>query len=117
MKSLSKILAALLIAGTAITVMPVMTGCYGGVSGALVIEDVPPPPRAEVVVDRPGFVWIHGRWAYPGDRWVWQPGYYVRERPSAVYVEGRWERRGRGHVWVEGGWRDRGSRTVIRDHR
>lgn len=116
MKSLSKILVALLVSGTAFTVMPAMTGCYG-VEGALIIDNLPPPPRAEVVVYRPGYVWVNGHWAYPGDRWVWQAGYYVRERPSAVYVEGRWERRGRGHVWVEGGWRTRGNTTVIRDRR
>jgi WXXGXW repeat (2 copies) len=116
MKSLSKILAALLVAGTAVTVMPVMTGCYG-VEGALIIEDTPPPPRAEVVISRPGYVWVPGRWTRPGSRWVWQSGYYERDRPGAIYVQGRWERRGRGNVWVEGGWRTRGSTTVIRERR
>lgn len=111
MKSLSKMFAALLVAGTAITAMPVMTGCYGA-EGVLIIEDTPPPPRAEVVVAQPGYVWIHGHWMRSADRWVWQPGYYVRARPDAVYMEGRWERRGRGHVWVEGGWRSRSHVTI-----
>jgi YXWGXW repeat-containing protein len=115
MKSLSKMFAALLVAGTAFTAMPAMTGCYGA-SGALVVTDMPPPPRAEVVVSRPGYTWINGHWTFVGGHWLWQAGYYVRERPNAVYVEGRWERRGRGNVWVEGGWRPRGNVTV-RDRR
>lgn len=115
MKSLRNTLTALLVASAALPVMPAMTGCYA-TGEAYVVDDTPPPPQAEVVVARPGFVWIHGRWTHPGNRWVWRGGSYERERPSAVYVEGRWERRGRGHVWVEGGWRARGNVTV-RDHR
>ena len=106
MKSLRNILAALLAAGAALTAMPAMTGCYAS-EGSYLVEDSPPPSREEVVTIRPGFLWIHGRWMHPGNRWVWQGGYYERERPNAVYVEGRWERRGRGHVWIDGGWRDR----------
>jgi len=113
MKPLSKILAALTVAGAAVTAMPAMTGCYAS-EGVLVIEDTLPPPRAEVVVYRPGFFWVHGRWTHSGNHWLWQPGYYERQRPSSVYVEGRWERRGRGHVWVEGGWRAR-SGVVVRE--
>lgn len=115
MKKLQKSLAALLVAGAALTTIPAMTGCFAS-EGAYVVEDSPPPPREEVVVSRPGFVWIQGRWTHPGNRWAWQGGYYERERPNSVYVAGRWERRGRGHVWVNGGWQARG-RVVVRDHR
>ena len=115
MKPLRNTLVALLVTGAALTTMPAMTGCFAG-EGAYVVEDAPPPAREEVVVSRPGFVWVHGRWSHPGSRWVWQGGYYERERQNQVYVEGRWERRGRGHVWVDGGWRARG-RVVVRDHR
>jgi hypothetical protein len=111
MRSLRKIFAALLVTGAAFTV-PAMTGCYASES-AYVVEDVPPPPRQEVVVYRPGFVWVHGHWTHPGRHWVWRSGYYDRVRSNAVYVEGRWERRGRGHVWIDGGWRARGT-VVIR---
>jgi len=115
MMSLRNTLAALLVAGTALTAMPAMTGCFGS-GEAYIVDDTPPPPQEEVVVARPGFIWVHGRWAHPGNRWVWRGGYYERERPNAVYVEGRWERRGRGHVWVQGGWRARGG-VAVRDHR
>jgi hypothetical protein len=108
-------LTALAISGATVAVMPAMTGCYASDS-AYVVDDTPPSPREEVVVVRPGFVWIHGRWTHPGGRWAWQSGYYERERPNQVYVEGRWERRGRGHVWIDGGWRARNG-VVIRDRR
>jgi hypothetical protein len=107
MNSLRNTLAALAVAGAVFATVPAMTGCYATES-AYVVEDAPPAPREEVVVTRPGFVWIHGHWTHPGRTWVWRGGYYERERPNRVYVEGRWERRGRGHVWVDGGWRNRG---------
>jgi hypothetical protein len=112
MKSLRDMLAALLVAGAALTATA-MTGCYA--SGGYVVEASPPPAREEVVVARPGFFWIHGHWERPGGHWAWRSGYYERERPDHVYVEGRWERRGNGHVWVGGGWRARGH-IVVRDH-
>lgn len=114
MKVLRNILAASLVAGAALTV-PAMTGCYA-TGDAYVVDDAPPVAREEVVVARPGFIWIHGRWDHPNGRWEWRNGYYERERPNMVYVEGRWERRGRGHVWVDGGWRARGTVTVREHH-
>ena len=113
MKSLRDMLAALLVAGAALTA-PAMIGCYAS-GGAYIVDDEPPPPREEVVVSRPGFFWIHGHWERPGGHWAWRSGYYERERPEQVYVEGRWERRNNGHVWVDGGWRARGH-VVVRDH-
>jgi len=112
MNALRQMFGALLVTGTLVTAVPAMTGCYAS-EGAYVVEDSPPPPREEVVVTRPGYVWVHGRWTHPGRHWAWQGGYYERERPSQVYVEGRWEQRGHGHVWVDGGWRARGG-VVIR---
>jgi hypothetical protein len=112
MKTARQLLATLLLTGATFAAVPAMTGCYAS-EGAYVVDDTPPPPREEVVATRPGFVWIHGRWAHPGRRWVWQGGYYERERSNQVYVDGRWEQRGRGNVWVEGGWRARGG-IVIR---
>lgn len=113
MTALRNMLAALLVAGAALTV-PAMTGCYAS-GGAYMVDDEPPAPREEVVVSRPGFIWIHGHWDHPNGRWAWRGGYYERERPNQVYVEGRWERRGTGHVWVNGSWRARGN-VVVRDH-
>ena len=111
MKSLRNMLAALVVAGSAVAALPAMSGCYAS-GGAYVVEDAPPAPREEIVVSRPGYVWIHGRWTHPGRNWVWRGGYYERERADQIYVDGRWERRGRGHVWVDGGWRARAHVTV-----
>jgi hypothetical protein len=112
MTHLRNVFSALVVSAATITAIPAMTGCYAS-EGAYVVEDEPPAPREEVVVSRPGYIWIHGRWAHPGRRWVWQGGYYERDHPDQVYVDGRWERRGRGSVWVAGGWRSRGA-VVIR---
>src|ERR1041384_522148 len=111
MKSLRKMLAAFGVPGPPLAALPAMSGCYAS-GGAYIVEDVPPPARAEVVVARPGYVWIHGHWTHPGRSWVWGSGYYERERANQIYVEGRWERRGRGHVWVDGGWRARANVSV-----
>ena len=88
------------------------TGCYGS-GAAYIAYDQPPPPREEIVVFRPGFVWVHGQWQRDNDRWRWRSGYYERERPGYVFVEGRWERQGNTYVWIDGAWRGRGH-VVIR---
>src|SRR5437899_3899905 len=86
------------------------------------VEDDPPPPRVVVVPEnRPGSVWIEGRWMWSGGQWQWRDGYYERERTGYIYEQGRWEPRGRGHVWVEGRWREGGDNGrhegEVRDHR
>ena len=89
-----------------------LLGCYVE-TGAYAVDTTPPAPREEVVVTRPGFLWIHGRWARtPDHQWVWRGGYYERERPGYAYREGRWERRGRAQVWVDGGWNAHGDAMV-----
>ena len=65
----------------------------------------PPPPRVVQVDYRPGYVWIDGRWNWSYDRWVWQPGYWVRERPGYHYAAGQWVNRGGRYVYLEGTWR------------
>src|SRR3954466_12083630 len=99
-------LAAALVSGVAVLPACTATG------SAYVVDEDPPPPREEVVVSRPGYVYVHGNWHRDGGRWRWHEGRYERERPHHRYVEGRWERRGRNRVWVEGGWRAEGGVTV-----
>jgi len=107
-----KLLSAILAAGAALSVAPVLGGCTARAAYVVETEDVPPPPRHERVVYRSGFVWIEGRWVRTGNDWRWQSGYYERERPTMVYVRGRWEQRGRHYVWVDGGWRPRASASI-----
>jgi hypothetical protein len=97
-----KILFAIVTASSAMA-LPAL-GCYG-TGSAYVAYDEPPAPREEVIVTRPGFIFVHGHWLREGGRWRWHGGYYERERHGYAYREGRWEHHGNRHVWVEGGWR------------
>lgn len=108
-----KLLVWTLILGAALAAAPAMTGCAGEV---YLVETSPPPPREEVAVYRPGFVWVNGAWVRAGSSWRWRPGHYERERPDQIYVHGRWERRGNAYVWIDGGWRGR-TNITIRDRR
>jgi hypothetical protein len=64
----------------------------------------PPAPRETVVYNRPGYVWVTGRWARVGARWNWRRGYWVRQRPGLVWVQPRWNRVGNRWVYRPGGW-------------
>lgn len=100
-----------------VTLLAGASGClvrtHGSVQVAPVavveVEEAPPPPRAVVVESRPGFVWIDGRWAHRGGRYMWIDGRWERERVGHRWVQGRWERRGRRHVWVDGRWENHGG--------
>jgi WXXGXW repeat (2 copies) len=97
------------------------------------VEEAPPPPPSHAVVvveQRPGFVWVEGRYHRRGNRWDWHNGHWERQRSGHVWVQGRWERRNNRHVWVDGRWQGQGrvdhrdhrdhrreDRPVVRDHR
>jgi WXXGXW repeat (2 copies) len=97
----------LFIVGVAVLATPALAGCYAETSG-YVVGEAPPPPREEVVVYRPGQIWVHGHWRHDGNQYVWHSGYYERERPGHVYLEGRWVKRGHELVWIDGAWRRSG---------
>jgi hypothetical protein len=62
----------------------------------------PPPPQVEVVVERPGMIWIEGHWYREHNQWAWHKG-YLEKPPREGF---RWEKGyyGKRHVWVEGHW-------------
>jgi len=61
---------------------PMLAGCAA--EGTMVIEEEPPAPREEVVVTRPGFVYVHGHWNREGRRWAWVGGRYeILFQPAA----------------------------------
>lgn len=71
-----------------------VTGCFKDPMAPTppVPTDVGPPPadQDEHPVERPGFVWVGGRWARSGEKWVWLSGYYERARPGFRWEQGRW---------------------------
>src|SRR5947207_15927101 len=97
----SLLLAATLLGGTGC----VVRGRAGVVAeppppvAVVEVEEEPPPPRVVVVTQRPGYLWVEGRWNRSGGRWIWLDGHYERERVGYVWAPGRWERRGNRHVW------------------
>lgn len=72
--------------------------------GVVVVQSEPPPPRYVQVEQRPGFIWIQGRWDWRGNQWYWLDGHWERQRSRHVYHPGQWQRRNNGYVWVEGRW-------------
>src|ERR1044072_8297144 len=81
----------------------------------------PPPPQAEGVTARPGYVWIRGRWEWRGGQYVWAGGHWERERANYVWTDGSWQNRGGQWVWVERSWQAHAAPApqgpVVRDHR
>ncbi len=102
------VIASLLFAG-------LVTGCTvhgaGWVSTPAYVEvqSDPPPPRYVTYDERPGYIYIDGRWNWNGGQWVWQEGRYERQRVGYGYSQGYWDTRGSGHVWVEGRWESGGN--------
>ena len=66
--------------------------------------DAPPPPREEVVVARPGHVWVRGHYGYRHRHYVWTRGRYVHERPGYTWRDGGWDHRERAYEWHPGRW-------------
>lgn len=66
-----------------------------------------PPPRWDgPAYVRPGRVWIPGRWAFDGYRYVWIAGAWAPVGPAYGYGPRPWER---GREWGRE-WRDYGER-------
>ncbi len=114
------------------------SGCVvrarGGVrirpAAVVVVNEGPPPPRAYVPENRPGYIWVEGRWDRRGGQWAWMDGHWERQRANHRWEQGRWERRNNGHVWIEGRWiiqgggngnnrnnGNNGNGPDVRDHR
>ncbi len=68
----------------------------------------PPPPRREVIVERPGprYVWVSGYHRWDGRQYVWAPGMWVLP-PQPYYrrwVAGHWRHVHGGWMWMAGHW-------------
>jgi hypothetical protein len=69
-------------------------------------KQAPPPPQAEQVKARPGYVWVEGHYEYRGDNYVWVNGHWERARKDKRFRQGRWVLEGDYYVWTPGGWED-----------
>jgi hypothetical protein len=102
----SKLVLAIGLAGA-------VAGCAGSATyssrgGYVAVRSAPPAPVEVYYEDRPGYVWLEGRWVWDGYDWRWREGRYVRARPGFVYHQGYWDLRGSSWVWIDGRWeRDR----------
>ncbi|MDB4963059.1 MAG: hypothetical protein JWP01_3058 [Myxococcales bacterium] len=82
-------------------------GATVSVSGGMYPTVAPPPPRAEQVQQRRGYVFVNGRWDWRNGNWAWVDGHWEREKANSVWLPGRWELQGNYYVWVEGRWGNR----------
>jgi hypothetical protein len=78
-----------------------------------VVTEAPPEPRADDPSgDRPGKVWVRGRWEFVDNNWVWRDGRWIREKNNHVWVQGRWVKAGGQWQWHAGHWERRASRRA-----
>ena len=109
-------MALALSAGIAGTACTVRGSGYVGASTTPVVYQEPPQDQVETVNERPGHVWIRGRWDWQNNQWAWVGGHWEAERAGFAWQAGRWERRGNQWHWVEGRWAGGGSVTVTTTH-
>jgi len=75
----------------------------GGWRGA---PPTPPPPPAEHVERRKGFVWVQGDYRLRDGAYFWEGGHFEKERPRRHWHPGRWEWQGNQYIWISGQWVD-----------
>jgi hypothetical protein len=80
----------------------------GSANAQVYVRIGPPPPRREVIVERPSprHIWVGGYYRWDGRAYVWMPGAWVVP-PQPYYhrwVPGHWRETHHGWVWVEGHW-------------
>jgi hypothetical protein len=82
-----------------------------GISIGIHVDEAPPPPRREVVVEtsRPGpdYVWVGGYWDGAPGHYVWTAGHWDRPpHGRGHWAAPHWERDHDGHYYqVRGEWR------------
>ena len=80
----------------------------GSAQAQVFVRIAPPPPRHEVIIERPGpqHVWVAGYHRWDGRQYAWVPGTWVVP-PQPYYhrwVPGHWRHAPGGWLWVEGRW-------------
>ena len=83
----------------------------GGISSGsalartVVVEIGPPPAQVEVMpVQRRGYTWAPGYWAWQRDRHVWVRGHTMRARTGYEWTPHRWNQVDGRHEFQPGRW-------------
>ena len=90
--------------------LPSLVLAVGISSGAalartIIVEVVPPTPRHEVVpVQRHGYAWAPGYWAWQRNQYVWVNGHSMRERSGYQWAPDHWNQVGERHQFQAGRW-------------
>src|SRR4051794_30195539 len=71
-------------------------------NGDVLLE--PPRDENEVVHERQGHLWAHGRWTWEDNQWTWLGGHWLELRPGQTWTDGHWEKRGKAWHYVDGSW-------------
>ena len=71
--------------GLALLIGSVAPGCVVRARGTMtaggtgVVYQEPPAPRMDMPSSqRPGFIWVSGRWTWSGNQWAWMDGHWER---------------------------------------
>jgi hypothetical protein len=75
-----------------------------------IVEEAPPPPEREIIIERPSpaHIWLGGYWGWRAGRHVWIGGRWdLPPRQDVIWVAPHWVRRGHGYIFVQGCWSDR----------
>src|SRR5215207_6726997 len=69
-------------------------------------REAPPPPKAEKIGRRNGWVWVAGTWEWKNGQWAWESGRWEKERRGKRWKHHRWEKQGDVWVHIDGSWDD-----------
>ena len=64
----------------------------------------PPAAQEEKVIERPGYLWVHGHWDWQNNQWNWVNGRWEKERPGFQWRDGEWQQDGDVWHWHDGSW-------------
>jgi hypothetical protein len=93
-------------------------GGYQWVSGAWMSEQADPSQQPQYLPEPPqsieagpnsnppvaGAVWAPGNWVWQGDRYAWQPGYWVNPQPNWMWVPSHYNYTPNGYLYNSGYW-------------